>query len=91
MVKFCWCKKEANEVANCLAEECYTSKSSCFWDNSAPDFISSLIVNEDLKWSKPVHGFTKLNVDASYNEDSASCATGAVLGDEGGHFIAAAT
>lgn len=44
MINFGLCKREANEVADCLAKSCYSSRSPSLWDNTALDFISSLIV-----------------------------------------------
>jgi ribonuclease HI len=40
-------------------------------------------------WEKPPKGLVKLNVDASYDENSKTGATGAILRDSKGFFIAA--
>ena len=40
-------------------------------------------------WTKPSEGFVKLNVDASFSEDSGSGGSGAILRDASGSFIAA--
>ena len=42
-------------------------------------------------WKKPSQGVSKVNVDASLHVDSLSGASGAVIRDDQGHFIAAAT
>ena len=39
-------------------------------------------------WEKPKEGYTKLNVDASFYPDSCIGATGAVIRDDTGIFIA---
>ena len=40
-------------------------------------------------WTKPLQGFVKLNVDASFDADDLRGTTGAVLRDWHGSFIAA--
>jgi ribonuclease HI len=42
-------------------------------------------------WAKPLNDFVKLNVDASFDADDLRGATGAVLRDSNGLFIAAST
>ncbi|KAI5002304.1 hypothetical protein ZWY2020_026954 [Hordeum vulgare] len=46
---------------------------------------------EEHRWVKPRHDFLKVNVDASFVEEDSAGAIGAVIIDEWGHFIAAAT
>jgi ribonuclease HI len=45
--------------------------------------------NEEKSWKRPEPRHLKLNVDASFHGDSKECATGAVLRDYQGRFIAA--
>ena len=40
------CFREANQVADSLAKSSFDSRSSGLWDNSIPDFISHLLVND---------------------------------------------
>lgn len=42
-----------------------------------------------IKWERPATGVIKLNVDASFHLDSGAGATGAILRDSSGSFIAA--
>jgi hypothetical protein len=42
-------------------------------------------------WVNPLHGLVKVNVDASFSAERLAGGTGAVIQDECGHFIAAAT
>jgi hypothetical protein len=44
---------------------------------------------EMAKWSRPLGGMLKLNVDAAFNHDTNACATGVVIRDEKGGFITA--
>ena len=44
---------------------------------------------EKIVWSKPRSLFLKLNVDAAYNEDERACASGAIIRDNMGGFVAA--
>jgi hypothetical protein len=39
---------------------------------------------EMAKWSRPLGGMLKLNVDAALNHDTNACATGVVIRDEKG-------
>jgi hypothetical protein len=43
-----------------------------------------------IRWGKPAKGMVKLNVGVSFIEESKSGATGVVLHDDQGQFIAAA-
>jgi ribonuclease HI len=45
--------------------------------------------NEDQRWKRPEPRQLKLNVDASFHEDSRAGATGAVIRDYKGRFLAA--
>jgi ribonuclease HI len=45
--------------------------------------------SETVKWLKPELRYIKLNVDASYHDDQRAGATGAVLRDYEGRFVAA--
>jgi hypothetical protein len=45
----------------------------------------------EVKWTAPPPHQLKLNVDASFHEDMAAGATGAVICDFQGHFVAAST
>ena len=44
---------------------------------------------KQIRWARPAKGVIKLNVDASYHVDEGAGATGAVLQDSAGAFIAA--
>ena len=44
----------------------------------------------DGLWKKPVHGMIKINVDAAFQSETLSGASGAVARDERGDFVAAA-
>lgn len=45
---------------------------------------------DDHMWRRPSHVFMKVNVDASFHVENLSGATGAILQDEWGQFIATA-
>jgi ribonuclease HI len=47
--------------------------------------------DRSIGWEKPREDFVKLNVDAAFSSDSCSGATGAVIRDEKGAFIAASS
>lgn len=47
------------------------------------------VPTREIRWSRPANRVIKLNVDASYHVDAGAGATGAVLRDSSGAFIAA--
>lgn len=47
--------------------------------------------SDDFMWKKPSTGMIKINVDASVNMENGDGATGAIVRDDRGAFIAAAT
>jgi ribonuclease HI len=46
MTMFQHCHREVNEAADTLAKTAFSSRTSAVWDDNAPDFISSYIVND---------------------------------------------
>lgn len=46
------------------------------------------MAREVTRWSKPTSDMLKLNVDGSYHGDEGEAATGAVIRDANGDFIA---
>ena len=59
-------------------------------ENQANSF-RPLSGRSDTKWYRPESRYMKLNVDASFQADACSGATGAVMHDYQGQFVAAST
>nr|GME05468.1 uncharacterized protein LOC109186242 [Ipomoea batatas] len=51
--------------------------------------VSDASRREDVSWSKPQHGFLKMNVDAAINSEHARMGFGCVIRDANGCFVAA--
>jgi hypothetical protein len=56
---------------------------------SSQDRVANRPVRQRACWRKPDHGWVKVNTDATFNAETGQGASGAVLRDDRGAFVAA--